>query len=89
MSGRGGERPSAAPARGSHGGCDPVKSGHREDDPCGRGPVRHRLAALSRADFNGLLETHAGIASKIALQLARDLGQKLVARYLTLNSRPQ
>lgn len=47
------------------------------------------LAALSRADFNGLLETHAGIASKIALQLARDLGQKLVARYLTLNSRPQ
>ena len=47
------------------------------------------LAALSRADFNGLLETHAGIASKVALQLARDLGQKLVARYLTLSSRPQ
>jgi hypothetical protein len=26
-----------------------------------------------------LVETHGGIASKIALQLARDLGQKLVA----------
>jgi len=46
------------------------------------------LAALSRADFNGLIDTHAGIASKIALQLARDLGQKLVARYLTLDGRP-
>src|SRR5580765_8262592 len=30
------------------------------------------LAALSRADFNGLVETHAVIASKIALQLARE-----------------
>jgi CRP/FNR family transcriptional regulator, cyclic AMP receptor protein len=37
------------------------------------------LAALSRADFTRLVETHGGIASKIALQLARDLGQKLVA----------
>jgi CRP-like cAMP-binding protein len=46
------------------------------------------IAALSRADFNGLLETHAGTASKIALQLARDLGQKLVSRYVTLESRP-
>jgi CRP-like cAMP-binding protein len=46
------------------------------------------VVALSRADFNGLIETHAGIASKIALQLARDLGQKLVTRYLTLDSRP-
>jgi len=46
------------------------------------------VAALARADFNGLIETHAGIASKIALQLARDLGQKLVARYLTIESRP-
>ena len=46
------------------------------------------LAALSRADFTGLLDTHAAIASKIALQLARDLGQKLVARYLTLESKP-
>lgn len=46
------------------------------------------LAALSRADFNQLIDTHAGIASKIALQLARDMGQKLVARYLTLQSQP-
>ena len=38
------------------------------------------LAALSRADFENLLETHARIASKIALQLARDLGHKLTAR---------
>ena len=42
------------------------------------------IAALSRADFNGLLETHAAIASKVALQLARDLGQKLVSSHLTL-----
>src|SRR5512140_910646 len=35
------------------------------------------LAALSRADFNSLIETHGAIASKIALQLARGLGQKL------------
>ena len=47
------------------------------------------LAALSRADFNGLLETHAAIASKIALQLARDLGQKLVGKNLSLDPRPQ
>ena len=53
----------------------------RAAEPC-------TLAALSRADFNGLLDTHAAIASKIALQLARDIGQKLVARYLTLDSRP-
>ena len=46
------------------------------------------IAALSRADFNGLLETHAATASKIALQLARDLGQKLIAKYVTLESRP-
>ena len=46
------------------------------------------IAALSRADFNGLLETHAATASKIALQLARDLGQKLVAKNLTIESRP-
>lgn len=38
------------------------------------------LAALSRADFTRLMDTHGAIASKIALQLARDLGQKLVAR---------
>jgi CRP-like cAMP-binding protein len=46
------------------------------------------VAALSRADFNGLLDTHAAIASKIALQLARDLGQKLVSKNLALESRP-
>ncbi len=45
------------------------------------------VAALSRADFNDLIETHAGIASKIALQLARDLGQKLVSRYASIDSR--
>jgi CRP-like cAMP-binding protein len=38
------------------------------------------LSALSRADFYRLMDTHGAIASKIALQLARDLGQKLVAR---------
>ncbi|MFO1316845.1 MAG: cyclic nucleotide-binding domain-containing protein [Burkholderiales bacterium] len=47
------------------------------------------VVALSRADFSGLVETHGGIASKIALQLARDLGRKLVARFLTLDMRPQ
>ena len=47
------------------------------------------IGALSRADFNGLIDTHAGIASKIALQLARDLGQKLVAKNLSAESRPQ
>ena len=46
------------------------------------------IAALARADFNGLLETHAATASKIALQLARDLGQKLIGKHGTLESRP-
>ena len=46
------------------------------------------VAVLSRADFESLLETHARIASNIALQLARDLGRKLTARFLTLESRP-
>lgn len=46
------------------------------------------LAALSRADFVSLLDTHAAIASKIALQFARDLGQKLVARFLPVEGRP-
>jgi CRP/FNR family transcriptional regulator, cyclic AMP receptor protein len=45
------------------------------------------LAALSRADFNRLVETHGGIASKIALQLARDLGHKLVAVNAAMESR--
>lgn len=46
------------------------------------------LAALSRAEFQRLMETHAAIASKIALQLARDLGHKLVARFQRDESRP-
>lgn len=36
-----------------------------------------RLAVLSRSEFLGLLETHAVIASKISLQLARHLGHRL------------
>ena len=35
------------------------------------------LASLSRSDFEGLLDTHAVIASKILLQLARQLGRQL------------
>lgn len=46
------------------------------------------LGALSRADFDGLVETHGGIASKIALQLARSLGQKLREHYLAMDARP-
>lgn len=46
------------------------------------------LAALSRADFTRLVETHGGIASKVALQLARDLGQKLVAANSANKTRP-
>lgn len=46
------------------------------------------LAALSRTEFDRLVETHAAIASKIAMQLARDLGQKLGARFLTQDARP-
>jgi len=46
------------------------------------------LAALSRNEFNGLVDTHAAIASRIALQLARDVGQKLRANYLSWDQRP-
>jgi CRP/FNR family cyclic AMP-dependent transcriptional regulator len=46
------------------------------------------LAALSRVEFNGLLETHAVIASKIALQLARDVGAKLRQNYIAWDARP-
>ncbi len=46
------------------------------------------LAALSRADFETLVETHAGIANKIALQLARELGGKLRENYLRMDARP-
>jgi CRP-like cAMP-binding protein len=35
------------------------------------------LASLSRGDFESLLETHAVVASKIALQLARQFGRQL------------
>jgi len=35
------------------------------------------LAALSRGDFESLLDSHVAIASKIALQLARQLGHQL------------
>ena len=35
------------------------------------------LASLSRSDFETLVDTHAVIASKIALQLARHLGRQL------------
>ena len=35
------------------------------------------LASLSRADFESLIDTHAIAASKIALQLARQLGRQL------------
>lgn len=38
------------------------------------------LASLARNDFEGLLDTHAHIASKIALQLARQLGRQLRER---------
>jgi CRP-like cAMP-binding protein len=47
-----------------------------------------QLAALSRSDFNGLVETHGAIASKIALQLARDLGKKLVNKFVAGDTRP-
>lgn len=46
------------------------------------------LASLTRTDFAGLVETHGAIASKIALQLARDLGRKLVARNQGVEPRP-
>ena len=46
------------------------------------------LAALSRSDFETLIDTHAAIATKIAVQLARDLGQKLGARHVTIETRP-
>ena len=35
------------------------------------------LAVFFREDFLGLLQTHAGIASKISLQLARHIGKRL------------
>ena len=46
------------------------------------------LASLSRADFKSLLETNAVIASKIAYQLAWELGQKLRDGNLAADRRP-
>jgi len=46
------------------------------------------LASLSRADFKNLIETNAVIASKIAFQLAWELGQKLREGRLTSDRRP-
>lgn len=36
-----------------------------------------RMAAFFREDFLGLMDTHARIASKIAFQLAREMGRRL------------
>ena len=41
------------------------------------------LASLSRGDLESLLVTHAVIASKILLQLARQIGRQLRARAAT------
>jgi CRP-like cAMP-binding protein len=46
------------------------------------------LASLSRGDFESLLDTHAVIASKIALQLARQLGRQLRDRAPALERTP-
>jgi CRP/FNR family transcriptional regulator, cyclic AMP receptor protein len=46
------------------------------------------LASLSRADFRQLIETNAVIASKIAYQLAWELGQKLRDKFLPADRRP-
>ncbi|MBS1199265.1 MAG: cyclic nucleotide-binding protein [Proteobacteria bacterium] len=42
-----------------------------------RAGAETELAALFRGDFERLMESHARIASRIALQLARNLGQRL------------
>ena len=46
------------------------------------------LASLSRGDFESLLDTHAVIASKIPLQLARQLGRQLRDRSLRGERKP-
>jgi CRP/FNR family cyclic AMP-dependent transcriptional regulator len=46
------------------------------------------LAALSRSDFESLLDTHAVIASKISLQLARQLSRQLRERTHSPERRP-
>lgn len=46
------------------------------------------VASLSRGDFESLLDTHAVIASKIALQLARQLGRQLRERTQATERKP-
>ena len=46
------------------------------------------LASLSRGDFESLLDTHTVIASKILLQLARQLGRQLRERAPVAAHRP-
>ncbi len=46
------------------------------------------LASLSRGDFESLLDTHAVIASKISLQLARQLGRQLREQSHAADRRP-
>ena len=47
------------------------------------------LASLSSSDFETLLDTHAVIASKILLQLARQLSRQLRERSRTAEAKPQ
>ena len=46
------------------------------------------LASLARSDLEGLLDTHAVIASKILLQLARHLGRQLRERSPAIERSP-
>jgi len=46
------------------------------------------LASLARGDFESLLDTHAVVASKIALQLARQLGRQLRDRSALAERKP-
>ena len=46
------------------------------------------LASLSRGDFESLLDTHAVVASKISLELARQLGRQLRDRASAADRRP-
>ena len=46
------------------------------------------LASLARSDLEGLLDTHAVIASKILLQLARHLGRQLRDRSTAIERSP-
>jgi len=46
------------------------------------------LASLARGDFESLLDTHAVVASKIALQLARQLGRQLRDRSASGERKP-